>query len=194
MTDLNQLEAIIACSEEPISKKKLKQNYGFTDKNIDDLLEQLHARYKDTALEIAEVASGFRLQTKAAYNQSIIQLYNEKPAKYSKAQLETLALIAYKQPITRAEIEYIRGVAVSSNIIKTLIEREWIYVVGHKDVIGKPGLYATTKQFLDYFNLTSLEQLPPISQIKQEDILSQVETIEKAAKKTEENTNEQTIH
>jgi segregation and condensation protein B len=117
-------------------------------------------------LELSEVASGFRFQINSEFGPWIGLLQEDRPQKYSRALLETLAIIAYRQPVTRGDIEDIRGVAVSSHIMKTLQEREWVRVVGHKDVPGKPGLYATTKQFLDYFNLHSLEQLPPLAEIR----------------------------
>ncbi|TAM05233.1 MAG: SMC-Scp complex subunit ScpB, partial [Rhodanobacter sp.] len=117
-------------------------------------------------IELKEVASGFRYQVRQDVHPWISRLWTERPSRYSRALLETLALIAYRQPITRPEIEQIRGVVVSSNIIKTMEEREWIRVVGHRDVPGKPALFGTTRAFLDYFNLKSLDQLPPLSEIR----------------------------
>ena len=117
-------------------------------------------------MELKEVASGFRYQVRQEVHPWISRMWTEKPSRYSRALLETLALIAYRQPITRPEIEQIRGVVVSSNIIKTLEEREWIRVVGHRDVPGRPALFGTTRAFLDYFNLKSLDQLPPLSEIR----------------------------
>lgn len=117
-------------------------------------------------VELKEVGSGFRYQVKSELAQWIARLWEEKPSKYSRATLETLALIAYRQPITRSEIEDVRGVTVSTNIIKSLLEREWIRVIGHRDVPGKPALYGTTKGFLDYFNLKSLSDLPPLAELR----------------------------
>ena len=117
--------------------------------------------------ELKEVASGFRFQVRQDISEWIAKLWEERPPRYSRALLETIALIAYRQPITRGDIEEIRGVAVSSNIIRTLVDREWVRIVGHKDVPGKPALYATTKQFLDYFNLKSIQELPPLSEIRE---------------------------
>ncbi len=117
-------------------------------------------------VELVEVASGYRYQVRREVAPWVARLWEEKPAKYSRATLETLALIAYRQPITRGEIEEVRGVSVSSNIIKSLLEREWIRVVGHRDVPGKPALYATTRAFLDYFNLKNLGELPPLAEIR----------------------------
>jgi len=129
-------------------------------------LEEVSLRCDDSGFELQEVAGGFRFQVRQSLSPWVARLWQERPKKYSRAMLETLALIAYRQPITRGEIEEIRGVAVSSNIIKTLHEREWIRVVGHRDVPGRPAMYATTRQFLDYFNLKTLDQLPALAEIR----------------------------
>jgi segregation and condensation protein B len=129
-------------------------------------LEEVTERCAGRGFELQEVASGFRFQVRQSLSPWVARLWHERPQKYSRALLETLALIAYRQPITRGEIEEIRGVAVSSNIIKTLHEREWIRVVGHRDVPGRPAMYATTRQFLDYFNLKTLDQLPALADIR----------------------------
>ncbi len=131
-----------------------------------DVLAELQIDYEDRGVELRKVSTGYRFQVKQTITPWVSRLWDEKPARYTRALLETLALIVYRQPITRGEIEEIRGVAVSSNIIKTLQEREWVRIVGHRDVPGRPALYASTKMFLDYFNLESLEQLPPLSEIK----------------------------
>ena len=120
----------------------------------------------DRGFELKEVASGFRFQVKQELSEWIAKLWEERPPRYTRALLETLALIAYRQPITRGDIEEIRGVGVSSNIVRTLLDREWIRVVGHRDVPGRPAMFAPTKQCLDYFNLKSLQDLPPLSEIK----------------------------
>jgi segregation and condensation protein B len=133
---------------------------------IREALNEAAARCEGRGFELQEVASGFRYQVCQSLSPWIGRLWHERPQKYSRALLETLALIAYRQPITRGEIEEIRGVAVSSNIIKTLHEREWIRVVGHRDVPGRPAMYATTRQFLDYFNLKTLDQLPALAEIR----------------------------
>jgi segregation and condensation protein B len=133
---------------------------------IREALQDVAERCEDRGFELAEVASGFRFQVRQSLSPWVARLWHERPARYSRALLETLALIAYRQPITRGEIEEIRGVAVSSNIIKTLHEREWIRVVGHRDVPGRPAMYATTRQFLDYFNLKNLDQLPALAEIR----------------------------
>lgn len=131
-----------------------------------DCIHGLSADYEGRGIEIAEVAGGYRVQVRASVAPWVARLWDEKAPRYSRALLETLALIAYRQPITRGEIEDIRGVAVSTNIIKTLTEREWVRVVGHRDVPGRPALYATTRRFLDYFGLRSLNELPPLSEIR----------------------------
>jgi segregation and condensation protein B len=140
-----------------------------------DVLAALHSIQEDCAgkgYELTEVASGWRFQVCADLAPWINKMWEEKPQKYSRALLETLALIAYRQPLTRSDIEEVRGVAVSSHIIKTLAEREWIRVVGHRDVPGRPSLYATTRQFLDYFGLKSLDELPSLGELKDIDGLN----------------------
>ncbi len=134
--------------------------------DIREALKAVAERCEDRGFELQEVSSGFRFQVRQSLSTWVGRLWHERPQKYSRALLETLALMAYRQPITRGEIEEIRGVAVSSNIIKTLHEREWIRVVGHRDVPGRPAMYATTRQFLDYFNLKSLDQLPALAEIR----------------------------
>jgi segregation and condensation protein B len=134
--------------------------------SIERALELLREGCADRGVELVEVASGFRFQVKADVHGWVARLWTERKTKYTRATLETLALIAYRQPITRGEIEQVRGVAVSSNIIQALEEREWIRVVGHRDVPGKPALFGTTKGFLDYFGLKRLDELPPLSELK----------------------------
>jgi len=137
-------------------------------------LQDIQADNADRGFELKEVASGWRFQVREETAPWVNRLWDEKPQKYSRALLETLALIAYRQPITRGDIEEIRGVAVSSHIMKTLMERDWVKVVGHRDVPGRPSLYATTRQFLDYFNLKNLEDLPSLSEIRDLDELNNV--------------------
>jgi segregation and condensation protein B len=134
--------------------------------SIREALDAAAERCEGRGFELLEVAGGFRYQVRQSLSPWVVRLWQERPQKYSRALLETLALIAYRQPITRGEIEEIRGVAVSTNIVKTLHEREWIRVVGHRDVPGRPAMYATTRQFLDYFNLKSLDQLPALAEIR----------------------------
>ncbi|MGD9298580.1 MAG: SMC-Scp complex subunit ScpB, partial [Thiohalocapsa sp.] len=129
-------------------------------------VDELSADYRERGIELVEVAGGWRIQVRRAVAPWVARLWEEKPPRYSRALLETLALIAYRQPITRGEIEDIRGVAVSTQIVKTLTEREWIRIVGHRDVPGRPALYATTRRFLDYFGLRSLNDLPPLAELR----------------------------
>jgi segregation and condensation protein B len=129
-------------------------------------LDALTADYAGRAIELRETASGFRVQVRREFAAEVARLWPERPQRYSRALLETLALIAYRQPITRAEIESVRGVAVNPNIIKTLLERNWIRVVGHRDLPGRPELLGTTREFLDYFGLRSLEELPTLAELR----------------------------
>ena len=130
------------------------------------VLEQITADCVGRGFELKRVASGYRFQVRSDYGQWVSRLWEERPARYTRALLETLALIAYKQPITRGDIEEIRGVTVSTNIMRSLLEREWVRIVGHRDVPGRPAIYATTRIFLDYFDLSSLNELPTLSAIK----------------------------
>ena len=129
-------------------------------------LEEIESDCRGRGFELMQTASGYRFQVRQDLSSWVNRLWTEKPKRYSRAMLETLALIAYRQPLTRGDIEQVRGVAVSSDIIRTLQERDWVRVVGYRDVPGKPALYATTKNFLDYFNIKNLEQLPALSEIK----------------------------
>lgn len=142
-----------------------------TREDLTAALTALDADYQDRGIELAQVAGGFRIQVRQSCAPWLARLWDEKPPRYSRALLETLALIAYRQPITRGEIEEVRGVAVSTNIVKTLTEREWIRVIGHRDVPGRPALYATTRKFLDYFGLKSLNELPTLAEIRAPDFL-----------------------
>ena len=164
------VEAALLASSTPLSLPHLLQLFGDNEQpSHEDLARALDELARDSegrGIELKEVASGFRYQVRAEVNPWVSRLWTERQTRYSRAQLETLALIAYRQPITRGEIENIRGVAVSSNIIKTLEEREWIRTVGHRDVPGKPELFGTTRAFLDYFNLKSLDELPPLAEIR----------------------------
>lgn len=160
---------VLLSANEPLSLERLSLVFDENDKpdnkQLKEALAELCAEPVADVIVIKEVASGFRAQIKIDYAAYIIKLWEEKPARYSRAFLETLVLIAYRQPVTRAEIEDIRGVAVNGSIIKTLFEREWIRVVGHKELPGRPELLATTKKFLDYFNLASLDELPTLDEI-----------------------------
>jgi len=164
------IEAALLASSQPMTLPQLLELFGEEDdvgrEEVSRALEQLAEDCALRGVELREVASGFRYQVKQDVHPWISRMWTEKPSRYSRALLETLALIAYRQPITRPEIEQIRGVVVSSNIIKTMEEREWIRVVGYRDVPGKPALFGTTRAFLDYFNLKSLDELPPLSEIR----------------------------
>ena len=162
---LKQLvEATIFVADKPVSKSRLRESvlagFAVTDKLLDEVLDELQLDYQPRGIQLVEVATGYRFVSQESLGPLLSVLWQESAPRYSRALLETLALIAYRQPITRGEIEQVRGVAVSSNIMKTLSERDWIKTVGHKEVPGKPALYATTRAFLDYFSLTSLSGLP----------------------------------
>ena len=174
------VEAALLAAGQPLSLVQLHALFGENEAIGSDAVAQalaeLAAGCEGRGVELVEVASGFRYQVREDVHAWVARLWTERQTKYSRALLETLALIAYRQPITRGEIEQIRGVAVSTNIIKTLEEREWIRVVGHRDVPGKPALFGTTRQFLDYFALKSLDQLPPLAEIRDiEDLEPQLE-------------------
>lgn len=167
----NILEAILLAADRTLTVIHLESLFELDEERPtrDEIRKALHEMaedYESRGYELKQVASGFRLQVRQEYATWVGRLWEEKPARYTRALLETMALIAYRQPITRGEIEEVRGVSVSSNIIKTLLERDWIKVLGHKDVPGKPTLYGTTKEFLDYFNLKTLDQLPTLAEIK----------------------------
>lgn len=163
------VEAAIMAADKPLSIDGmigLFEGEQPTRAQVRKVLAEIEADCEGRGFELKEVASGYRFQVRQQYGEWIGRLWEERPPRYTRALLETLALIAYKQPITRGDIEEIRGVAVSTNIVRTLLEREWIRVVGHRDVPGRPAIYATTKAFLDYFNLSSLDELPTLSEIK----------------------------
>jgi segregation and condensation protein B len=165
----NIIEAALLAAGEPLSIERLLSVFGENPPDRAEMraaLDDLAQDYAGRGVELIEVGSGFRLQVRQEYAQWVSRLWEERPMRYSRALLETLALIAYRQPITRAEIEDIRGVAVSTHIVKTLHEREWIRVLGHRDVPGKPALYGTTRHFLDHFNLKSLDELPTLAEIR----------------------------
>jgi segregation and condensation protein B len=161
------LEALLLAAGEPLTLDRLLTAFPETERPERDALRaalaELAADYAGRGLELVEVASGFRLQVPQAFAPWVARLWEERAASYSRALLETLALIAYRQPVTRGEIEAVRGVSVSSSIMKTLQERGWIKVIGYREVPGRPALFATTRAFLDYFNLKSLSELPPLA-------------------------------
>lgn len=158
------IESLLMVHQKPLSMADFMQVFdneiAVDTEQIRNAIKALSVDYESRSIEVIEVATGFRIQTKEKYRYWLEKILIEKPAKYSKATLETLAIIAYRQPVTRGDIEDIRGVSVSSAIIRTLIERDWVKITGHKDVPGKPAVYSTTKTFLDHFNLQNLDDLP----------------------------------
>ena len=182
----NILEAVLLSADRPMKVPQLEALFEEDeDKPTRDEIRQgineLGEEYAERGFELKQVASGFRLQVKQDFAPWVGKLWEDKPARYTRALLETLSLITYRQPITRGEIEEVRGVSVSSNIIRTLLERDWIKVLGHKDVPGKPTLYGTTREFLDYFNLKSLDELPNLAEIKDIDQIYPELALEEAA-------------
>ncbi len=163
------LEAALLAAGRPLSIDQLKGLFdgrlAIQKPDIRKAIETLNEEYEDRGIIISEVASGFRMQVKPAMADRLQKLWEERPPRYSRAMFETLALVAYRQPITRGEIEDIRGVSVSSNIVRQLLERDWVHVVGHRDVPGRPAMLATTKAFLDYFGLLKLDDLPPLADL-----------------------------
>ena len=191
------VEAALLAAGKPLSVEQLRGLFSEEERParqvMEHVLTMLEKSCEGRGFELKNVASGYRLQVRQEFAPWIRRLFEEKPQRYSRALLETLALIAYRQPITRGEIEEIRGVTVSSNIIRTLAEREWVRVVGHRDVPGRPAMYATTRQFLDYFNLTGLDELPPLSEIRDlEEIGREME--ENMQGEIEFDSSEQTFH
>ncbi|MCF7981308.1 MAG: SMC-Scp complex subunit ScpB [Pseudomonadales bacterium] len=164
------IEGALLAAGEPLSVERLGLLFAENERpphpEIRSALKEMMEDYQGRGFELKEVANGWRFQVCQDLGVWVSRLWEEKPARYSRALLETLALIAYRQPVTRGEIEEVRGVSVSSNIIRTLLEREWVRVVGHRDVPGRPAMYATTKIFLDYFNLKTLSELPSLAEIR----------------------------
>lgn len=163
------LEAALLATREPMTTADLRKMFDdeLSTETLRKFLDELREEWQDRAVELVQLASGWRFRTRVEYLPYLERLNPEKAPKYSRAVLETLAIIAYRQPVTRGDIEDIRGVAVNSNVIKTLEERGWIDVVGHRDTPGRPALFATTKQFLDDLGLRGLSELPPLEQISQ---------------------------
>jgi len=170
------LEGLLLAAGKPLSLAAMAEVFLEEERPAEDELRAALALIAEDCagrgFELKEVASGFRFQVRQELSPWVSRLWEEKPQRYTRALLETLALVAYRQPITRGDIEEIRGVSVSSTIIRTLLDREWIRVVGHRDVPGRPAMFATTRQFLDYFNLKSLQELPPLSEIRDLDKLN----------------------
>ena len=156
------LETALLCADEPMTMNDLRRLFleELSVEELSEALSQIQADWSDKGMELLELATGWRFQSRLTMREYLDRLTPEKPPKYSRAVMETLAIIAYRQPVTRGEIEEIRGVTVSSNVVKQLEDRGWIEVVGHKDTVGRPGLYATTRQFLNDLSLTTLQELP----------------------------------
>lgn len=166
----NVIEAALLAAGRPLPNSELEQLFAGAGKPdaaaVQAALEALAGEYDGRGIELAQTASGWRIQVRREFCNEIVRLWPERPQRYSRALLETLALIAYRQPITRAEIEAVRGVQVNPGIIKTLLERNWIRVVGHRDLPGRPELLGTTREFLDYYGLRSLDELPPLAELR----------------------------
>lgn len=166
----NIIEAVLLAAGRPMTVDQILDVFDIKDRPTRDearaVLDRLSEDYEKRGIEIIKVASGYRVQVRKELAPWVSRLWDEKPGRYTRALLETLALIAYRQPITRGEIEDVRGVSVSTNIIRTLLEREWVKVLGYRDVPGKPAMYGTTRQFLDYFNLKSLSGLPSLQELR----------------------------
>ena len=164
------IESLIFSSPNPVSLKQIRDfflNEDLSELSLQNIINEIQKSYENSGVKLVKVSSGYRFQVSEDCNEWVSNFYPEKPPKYSRALMETLALIIYRQPITRTEIEAVRGVGVSSNIIKTLLEREWIKILGYKDAPGKPAIFGTTKEFLNSHNLVSLNQLPKLDDISE---------------------------
>lgn len=178
---LGVLEAALLAATEPLAMQDLRRLFGDEIETdlLRRLLEALRERWRGRSAELVQLASGWRFRTRTEYQPYLDRLHEQKPPRYSRAVLETLAIIAYRQPVTRGDIEEVRGVAVSPNILKTLESRGWVDIVGHRDTPGRPGLYATTRRFLDELGLRSLTELPPLAEI--EKVMDLVDTTTQTA-------------
>ena len=167
----NTIDALLLSSEEPLSADKLykiiSNKENITKADILDSIKELEDDYKSKEIEVSRVASGYRIQAKKSINDYLNIIFAEKTPRYSRALMETLSIIAYKQPVTRGDIEAIRGVSVSSSIMRTLSDRNWIKIIGYRDVPGKPAMFSTTSEFLNYFGLERLDELPDLPDIKE---------------------------
>lgn len=170
------LEAAMLAAGRPLNLDQMRALFGEENpparSEIRAAVEALQADYASRGIAVNEVASGFRIEVRSSMAPWLARLWEERPPRYSRALMETLAIMAYRQPVTRGDVEEIRGVAVTTNIIRTLLERSWIKVVGYRDVPGKPAMYGTTREFLDYFGLRQLEDLPPLAEIRDLDKMS----------------------
>lgn len=167
----NTIEALLLSSDEPLSADRLykiiSNKENITKADILDSIKELENNYKSKEIEVSRVASGYRIQAKKSINDYLNIIFAEKTPRYSRALMETLSIIAYKQPVTRGDIEAIRGVSVSSSIMRTLSDRNWIKIIGYRDVPGKPAMFSTTSEFLNYFGLERLDELPDLPDIKE---------------------------
>ncbi len=185
------IEALLFAAERPMTAHQLQQVFPELERpksdEIETAIQAIIADYQDRPIQLQKVASGYRFQVREEMSPWVSRLFEEKPPKYSRALLETMAIIAYKQPVTRGDIEDIRGVTVSSTIIRTLLDREWIRVIAHKEVPGRPALYGSTRHFLDYFNLESLDELPTLQEIQEPDFLTETnsEPLQKDSEQTQ---------
>ena len=185
------IEALLFAAERPMTAHQLQQVFPELERpksdEIEAAIQAIIADYQDRPIQLQKVASGYRFQVREEMSPWVSRLFEEKPPKYSRALLETMAIIAYKQPVTRGDIEDIRGVTVSSTIIRTLLDREWIRVIAHKEVPGRPALYGSTRHFLDYFNLESLDELPTLQEIQEPDFLTETnsEPLQKDSEQTQ---------
>jgi segregation and condensation protein B len=170
------VEAVLLAAGRPLNVDEIEKLFGESDpparQDIRAALMELQSDYADRGISLTEVASGFRIQVDPGMSRWLEKLWEERAPRYSRALMETMAIIAYRQPVTRGDVEDIRGVGVTTNIIRTLLERNWIRVVGHRDVPGKPAMFGTTKEFLDYFGLKKLDELPPLEELKDFDKVS----------------------
>ncbi|NOR71157.1 MAG: SMC-Scp complex subunit ScpB [Methylomarinum sp.] len=191
------VEAVLFAADKPMTIKQVQAIYPELERpelqDIQTAIDSIIEDYAPRPVGLQRLASGYRFQVRDGFSYWVSRLFEEKPPRYSRALLETMSIIAYRQPVTRGDIEDIRGVSVSSHIIRTLLEREWIRVIAHKEVPGRPALYGTTKQFLDYFNLSSLDQLPTLEEIKDINFSAEsTDTLPKTARKhSKENTIEE---
>ena len=189
------VEAILFAAEKPMTAKQVQKIYPELEmpelQKIQAAIDSIIEDYEPRPIGLKQLASGYSFQVKEGYSYWVSRVFEEKPPKYSRALLETISIIAYRQPVTRGDIEDIRGVSVSSNIIRTLLEREWVRIIAHKEVPGRPALYGTTKQFLDYFNLSSLDQLPTLEEIKDLDLSADNTEKPDAQQKIEQNNSQE---
>jgi segregation and condensation protein B len=177
----NIVEAILFAADKPLRVNQLRNLFPELERpdslDIQEAIDAIRRDYRERPVELRQVASGYRFQIREGLSPWVSRLFEEKPPKYTRAFLETLAIIAYRQPVTRGDIEEIRGVGVSSTIIHSLMDREWIRVIAHKEVPGRPAIFGTTKQFLDYFNLVSLDELPTLQELQEFDVANEVEDL-----------------